>query len=480
ARRYQSAAGMADDIRRYLNDEPISARRASTIYQARKFARRHRGLVGGAVAVLVVMVVGTVVSLSMAIQATRARAAETAQRERAENNLQAATDAVDKYLTNVSESAELKARGLEPLRRQLLGTAKEFYEGFAKQRTDDPKLQRRLASAYQRLGDINRELGANDEAERAYRQAMAIFDQPGHEKDGPTDRSGIYNNLALLYRDTGRNAEAEALFKKALPASSDPPSGDHLDEVYWRSIADRHDNLGTMYMQTRRPDKSEEHHKKGLAIRRRLLELFPESELCRNEVSISDVNLGTLYATTNRPAEAEPFLREAIALGQALVDKYPQSVLYQNALAASLNNLGGVYTLLGDNVAAEEIHLKSLAIREKMAAEHPAVPEYALRLASSYTNLGELDTRESRAETALDWLDKSIPILEGVLQKEPRDTTARYYLSYTLSWRAKALESLTRFDEAIAAWDKAIKFDDRNDESLRTGRAETLSKSRSP
>jgi len=46
ARRYSSAAELAADIRRYLRDEPIVARRATTAYQLRKFARRHRALAG--------------------------------------------------------------------------------------------------------------------------------------------------------------------------------------------------------------------------------------------------------------------------------------------------------------------------------------------------------------------------------------------------------------------------------------------------
>ena len=52
-RRYASAAAMAEDIRRYQNNEPIMARAPSTAYQLRKFARRHRALMAGAAVVLV-------------------------------------------------------------------------------------------------------------------------------------------------------------------------------------------------------------------------------------------------------------------------------------------------------------------------------------------------------------------------------------------------------------------------------------------
>jgi serine/threonine protein kinase/formylglycine-generating enzyme required for sulfatase activity len=59
-RRYQSAAELAADIQRYLSEEPILARPASTVYQLRKFARRHRILVSGVVATIVALSMGLV------------------------------------------------------------------------------------------------------------------------------------------------------------------------------------------------------------------------------------------------------------------------------------------------------------------------------------------------------------------------------------------------------------------------------------
>jgi len=73
ARRYASAAQMAADIQRYLNDEPIVARPPSSSYQLRKFARRNRSLVAGIAAVFVVLVAGVAAFAWQAAQATRER-----------------------------------------------------------------------------------------------------------------------------------------------------------------------------------------------------------------------------------------------------------------------------------------------------------------------------------------------------------------------------------------------------------------------
>jgi DNA-binding transcriptional regulator YhcF (GntR family) len=65
-RRYASAAAMAVDIRRYLNEEPIEARPPSAIYQLRKFARRNRALIAGAAAVFAVLIAGVIVGMAWA------------------------------------------------------------------------------------------------------------------------------------------------------------------------------------------------------------------------------------------------------------------------------------------------------------------------------------------------------------------------------------------------------------------------------
>ncbi|MCH7701895.1 MAG: protein kinase [Planctomycetes bacterium] len=72
-RRYPTASELAADIRRYLNDEPIVARPATTFYQLRKFARRNRGLVAGASMAVVALLVAAVASTWWAITAERAR-----------------------------------------------------------------------------------------------------------------------------------------------------------------------------------------------------------------------------------------------------------------------------------------------------------------------------------------------------------------------------------------------------------------------
>jgi WD40 repeat protein/predicted Ser/Thr protein kinase len=73
ARRYQSAAELAADLRRWLAHEPIRARPPSALYQLRQFARRHKALVGGVVATVAALVLGLICTILFAVGEARQR-----------------------------------------------------------------------------------------------------------------------------------------------------------------------------------------------------------------------------------------------------------------------------------------------------------------------------------------------------------------------------------------------------------------------
>jgi WD40 repeat protein len=71
ARRYAKAGDLAADLRRWLADEPVSARPPSAVYQLAKFARRNQVLVGGVAATLVTLLLGTTVAVRQMVIARR-------------------------------------------------------------------------------------------------------------------------------------------------------------------------------------------------------------------------------------------------------------------------------------------------------------------------------------------------------------------------------------------------------------------------
>src|SRR5262249_38500032 len=168
------ANGWGGDVRRYLADEPVHAGPPSTAYRLRKFARRNKAWVGAAAVVAAVLVIATAVSAALAVRATLAERRTLAERDRAEANFRMARDAVDRYFTQVGQSADLKSRGRDQLRRRLLQNAREFYGRFVLEHAGDADVRHDLALAHQRLAEINRVLGDYPAAEEAATRAVAI------------------------------------------------------------------------------------------------------------------------------------------------------------------------------------------------------------------------------------------------------------------------------------------------------------------
>jgi serine/threonine protein kinase len=153
--RYATARELADDLQRFREDRPITARRPSLLEKATKWARRHRSVVASAVAALLLTVAGlatATVLTARAYERERQKAQEAdEQRARAEENFRQAWQAVDQF----TQIGEVELAGQPPplrgVQQRLLETALDYYEKFIKQRGDDPAAQAELVATQERV-----------------------------------------------------------------------------------------------------------------------------------------------------------------------------------------------------------------------------------------------------------------------------------------------------------------------------------------
>src|SRR5262249_31365435 len=140
----------------------------------------------------------------------RANARTERQRQRAEAHFaeaqrqrDLARKAVDEYFIKVSENTLLQSPlpGLQPLRKQLLGSALKYYQEFTRQGGDDPALRAELAQAYFRVGSITAEIGSKDEALKALHRARDLYQALS---DADPQNASVRNELAKTYRGIGR------------------------------------------------------------------------------------------------------------------------------------------------------------------------------------------------------------------------------------------------------------------------------------
>ena len=125
--RYQTARDLGADLNLWLRGEPIKARPATRLERVWRSCRRRPQVAGLALAFVLVVTAGVSGITWKWAEAVSERRRTELERDRALRNFRQAREAVDSLLTTVSENAALKAQNLEPLRRELLRTARDFY-----------------------------------------------------------------------------------------------------------------------------------------------------------------------------------------------------------------------------------------------------------------------------------------------------------------------------------------------------------------
>jgi len=217
-RRYQSAAELALDIGRYLNDEPIIARPQSKFYQIRKFAKRNVGLVAGIAVAFCALAVGMILAVSQAINAHREAARAESETRRAIDAL-AEAEAITTFLTDMLATAnpyniDKDVRVLDVLETASARVGEEW--------TDFPLVEARLRQA---IGRTYYSLGKINEAEQHLGRAFEIQKKRlGMESDITLVTAKA---LAIAYSDQSRFDESETLHKEILALQRGLLGNDH-------------------------------------------------------------------------------------------------------------------------------------------------------------------------------------------------------------------------------------------------------------
>ncbi|MGI6415610.1 MAG: protein kinase domain-containing protein [Thermoguttaceae bacterium] len=243
ADRYQSAAELGADLRRFSDDRPVAARPAGPVERLWRWCRRNPAIAlssGMAIALLittaVVAIVGNFHIRAALAGAEQARSEALKSQARAEDNLNLAIEAFESIIDNIAvrgvpQSLELEydtqntprfETVLSEADADLLGRLLAFYEQFADQNLAEADLRARTAAAHHRIGQIHQRLGHFDEAKASYQGALVIYGELLAESPPPVD-------LAVA-RARGQNDYGELLSEFMQPP-------DEITEQHVRSVA---------------------------------------------------------------------------------------------------------------------------------------------------------------------------------------------------------------------------------------------------
>jgi tRNA A-37 threonylcarbamoyl transferase component Bud32/tetratricopeptide (TPR) repeat protein len=330
-RRYETANGVALDVGRYLNNEPIAARPPSATYRFRKALSRNKlaFVAAGAVALAILAGLG-LATIGLVRANTERRRAESAlaearqQKALADDNFREARAAVENLLSISDERLKDQA-GLQPLRMELIKAAIDRYEPFLSKPIADPTPRAELARLYARYGQVL--LEQNE-----------FFDQ----------------NVMTQY-EKARKIQEQLLVEHP---------GDRMLRA----------NLGwTCIMEEWRPHNvppsALQVGTEAITIFRSLVAEDPSDPFARDDL-VWALWKTALYVSQ---AEAMPLLDEGIEIAEKLVKQYPKSAEFRrelaNTLTAKANKLVGAHPTPQLAALALPLRKRALELNQQMLAD---------------------------------------------------------------------------------------------------------------
>jgi tetratricopeptide (TPR) repeat protein len=369
-RRYASAAGLADDIERFLNHEPVSAGPPTAAYRLRKFVRRNRVQVTAAALVLLALMLGVVGTTLGLIESRRQERIADQQRHQAEKRLaqvQKMNDILGSIFKDLNPANAAKdGKPLSAVLGERLDRATSEIEGEA---TGDPlavaRMQMTLATSQLGLGYPDRAIALFTKARATFAAALG----PEH----PDTLKSMYN-LAVSYRRAGQNDRAIKLLEETLALQRAKLGPDHPDTLKsTNSLANSHRRAG-------QNERALKLHEATLALRR--AKLGPDHP----DTLASMTNLAISYHDAGQTARALEVFEDTLALRRAkLGPDHPETL-------TSMNNLANSYGEAGQNEQALKLHEETLAVRRsKLGPDHPDTLQSMGNLAISYHDGGQHD-----------------------------------------------------------------------------------------
>jgi serine/threonine protein kinase len=505
--RYASAQELADDLRRFLEDRPIRAKRPSVVQRARKWAQRHRSLVAAAVVAMVFMTAAALLSSLLvwrqAKETEAALQAEAQQRREAE----AARQAVAEQLRLVKAqrrfallSGDLSALVVERAghnqihltageRKFLEWVLEQYQQELSADQSTDPLSQSETARAYIQVGYIWKMLGQPAKAEAAYTRAIALLgplaDESSPEPWSQYALAKSLNGLGSLLASTGRRRKAEKLLRRALalyeqlhkelangpsqellgalvhaglphaperPSHGAPVRKGRLVIVALRIIrhdlADNHHNLGVALAGSGRPVEAERCCDRAAALYEKLAAERPKDLACREKLASCHYVRGELLRTAGRlPQAAEAYYR-AVALYEKLVAEGPNNRAFRWGLAKALKSLGVVLAEDRQLQRSEKALRQALALTQKLAEGSPSWGAYRYGLALTHGNLGLVLQATGRLPQAEKELRQALALLEKLAADAPGEIEYRHQLARACFNLGSLLEITRRPREA--------------------------------
>jgi serine/threonine protein kinase len=462
-RRYGSVERLAEDIRRYLEGLPVTARKGSWTYRAGKFVRRNKAAMA-AVALVALAVVG---GIAATLQQARIAQANALRAERRFNDVKKLAHSL---MFEIHDSVASLPGGT-PTLRLLVQNSQEYLDNLAKDASGDVSVQRDLAMAYEKLGNAlgnpyESNLGDAPGAVQSFQKSLVIRKNIVATNAGNTEDeaalAGAYRLIGVVQwaalGDSAKgwdNVQQVISIAEAARKTSGPSNmrlvGELGMDYETRGVMLEGDGstagLGN-------PRAGMEDHKKALSYFEELAAASPADFKKQRKIPMLNLRIGDELVKLGERKEAIQHFQLSLDL-QLRARQDPNNRVLQRDLNNTYAALGNVLLMEGKVSEAVDSFEKALGCIQKLASTDASDTSTLMYLAASYADVGRGALDAGDIPKAIRFLQKAVADAEHLhaLSSASWDATT---LAQHNVWLGEALGKSGRRDEELQKYQDAL------------------------
>jgi tetratricopeptide (TPR) repeat protein len=466
-RRFGSAEAFAEDLERWLEGKPVSARPVGQMERTWRWCRRNPALAGSLGGAVFLLVAGVVASRWQAVRAIQAE--ERAQAE-AVKNLQLATDA--------NEQKRLAEEALEEARaqRKVAETARDE----AKNQKEEKEKALKDSEA-QRIIAMEESLVAQEErikTEDALKSATqaeakakdALEDSRVQQAKLETNMDFMLFDLSEKLRPIGRVDVLRSVTDKVLEHYQSLPQDDTSDDSLARRFA-AFKNLGQVLAIQGDSAQAAQAYRTSLDLAKTLFARHPDKTSWQGELSICHQRIGESWEASGDSGKALEEYQMSLSMAQRLAERDPGNPQWQACALASYLKVGDVLRIQADKTKALVAYQNALETARSLVRVNPDNARWQRDLSVCYRKVGSLLLEEQGPDAALGYCTNGLLIARQFAAKEPgnaqwqSDLAASYdTLGDVVLARKETQKALDHYEEARIIRDRMAKTDSDNTE----------------
>lgn len=424
--RYITTNQMSQDVDRYLKHQPVVACPDSAYYRSQKFIRRNRVSVFVGVLAFASLLGGILASSYMADRAEE-------QRMLAESRFEDVRQLASSIIFEL-DSDLARIPGATGVRGKLVERALEYLDRLSNESATDVQLQRELAAAYEKLGDVQgrptvSNIGNSALALECYRKALSIREavraSTTNDIQARQDIASTYGRLSGLLKLMGKYEEGLNYDRDALRMYREMLSLDPVNLEYRRMVASSYTALGGSLSQIGDWDGV-------LETRRQALRMFEEIAAAgstdledKRGLCLAHRRLGGILLMRKDQKQAENHFRKALSLSQEMIRERPGDSRNLHDLAASATALGGLLYETGQWQEAADRYREAIEIHERLAVSDPLDSRNRSLLASNLHRLGRTIIQTKDPRPALPFLNRGLEMRRVLAAENPMNAGAQ-------------------------------------------------------